>query len=144
MQAAVSRNRLFAKNSGRVLAAETCTQTVTTCRIRTPRVRISRSGREILIGVPAILIATAMGAFTGRLQVEAWRFMTYLGVCAILVAEHAWRPALWRSCCTTPRRLRNVSAGKVQLQSPRDCNLVAAEMSGCIGNVASRLAQHLA
>jgi hypothetical protein len=47
-------------------------------------------GREILIGVPAILIATAIGAFTGRLQVEAWRFMMYLGVCAILVAEQAF------------------------------------------------------
>lgn len=54
------------------------------------KIAVEVGGREILIGVPAILGATALGAFTGRLQVEPQRFMMYLGVCAILVAEQAF------------------------------------------------------
>ena len=49
------------------------------------KIAVEIGGREILIGVPAILGATAIGAFTGRLQIEPSRFMMYLGVCAILV-----------------------------------------------------------
>jgi hypothetical protein len=54
------------------------------------KLAIEIGGREILIGIPAILGATAIGAFTGRLQVEPTRLMMYLGVCAILVAEQAF------------------------------------------------------
>jgi hypothetical protein len=54
------------------------------------KIAVEVGGREILIGVPAILGATALGAFTGRLQIEPSRFMMYLGVCAILVAEQAF------------------------------------------------------
>ena len=54
------------------------------------KIAIEIGGREILIGVPAILGATALGAFTGRLHIEPTRFMMYLGVCAILVAEQAF------------------------------------------------------
>jgi hypothetical protein len=54
------------------------------------KIAVEIGGREILIGVPAILGATAIGAFTGRLQLEPRRFMMYLGVCAILVAEQAF------------------------------------------------------
>jgi hypothetical protein len=54
------------------------------------KIAVEIGGREILIGVPAILGATLLGAFTGRLQVEPSRFMMYLGVCAILVGEQAF------------------------------------------------------
>ena len=54
------------------------------------KIAIEVGGREILIGVPAILGATMLGAVSGRLQVEPARFMMYLGVCAILVAEQAF------------------------------------------------------
>jgi hypothetical protein len=54
------------------------------------KIAVEIGGREILIGVPAILGATLLGIFTGRLQVEPTRLMMYLGVCAILVAEQAF------------------------------------------------------
>ena len=47
-------------------------------------------GKEILIGVPAILGATLLGIGTGRLVFEPARLMLYLVVVTILLAEQAF------------------------------------------------------
>lgn len=47
-------------------------------------------GKEILIGVPAILGATVLGIGTGRLVFEPSRLMLYLVVVTILLAEQAF------------------------------------------------------
>jgi hypothetical protein len=54
------------------------------------KIAVEIGGKEILIGVPAILGATVLGMFTGRLQVEPRRLMMFLGLVAVILAEQAF------------------------------------------------------
>jgi hypothetical protein len=54
------------------------------------KIAFNMGGKEILIGIPAIIGATLLGMFSGRLRLEPRRFMLYLGVSAIIVAEQAF------------------------------------------------------
>jgi hypothetical protein len=54
------------------------------------KIAITIGGKEILIGIPAILGATVIGVFTGRLRFEPTRLMLYLGMASILLAEQAF------------------------------------------------------
>jgi hypothetical protein len=54
------------------------------------KIAFSAGDKEILIGVPAILGATFIGVFTGRLVAEPTRLMLYLSVVAIMLAEQAF------------------------------------------------------
>ncbi|MET0390271.1 MAG: hypothetical protein ABW321_30145 [Polyangiales bacterium] len=54
------------------------------------KIALTIGGKEILIGVPAIMGATLLGIMTGRLQLEPTRLMLFLGMVAILLAEQAF------------------------------------------------------
>ena len=54
------------------------------------KIAFNMGGKEIWIGIPAIIGATLLGMFSGRLRLEPRRFMMYLGVSALLVAEQAF------------------------------------------------------
>jgi hypothetical protein len=54
------------------------------------KIAFNVGGKEILIGIPAIIGATLLGMFSGRLRLEPRRFMMYLGVSALLVGEQAF------------------------------------------------------